>query len=104
MLLLILRVFSCGSKRIRTERAFRWVRGCYEIMLTLENFPQRCSLAIESKYMGIDVRQLLYQKQFLILFTVKNLGEEEGVVYIHRVRHGSQQRLENIQDLLGDDL
>ncbi|MDM3851940.1 MAG: type II toxin-antitoxin system RelE/ParE family toxin [Aphanizomenon gracile PMC649.10] len=86
------------------ERAFRWVRGCYEIMLTLENFPQRCSLAIESKYMGIEVRQLLYQKQFLILFTVQNLGEEEGVVYIHRVRHGSQQRLENIQDLLGDEL
>ena len=86
------------------ERAFRWVRGCYEIMLTLENFPQRCSLAIESKYIGIDVRQLLYQKQFLILFTVQNLGEEEGFVYIHRVRHGSQQRLENIQDLLGDEL
>lgn len=85
------------------ERAFHWVRGCYEIMLTLENFPQRCSLAIESKYMGIEVRQLLYQKQFLILFTVQNF-EEEGVVYIHRVRHGSQQRLENIQDLLGDEL
>lgn len=34
------------------ERAFRWVRGCYEIS----------SLAIESKYMGIEVRQLLYQK------------------------------------------
>ena len=104
VLLLILRVFSCGYKEDSQERAFRWVRGCYEIMLTLENFPQRCSLAIESKYMGIDVRQLLYQKQFLILFTVKNLGEEEGVVYIHRVRNGSQQRLENIQDLLGDDL
>jgi len=52
--------------------------------------------------MGIEVRQLLYQKQFLILFTVQNL-EEEGVVYIHRVRHGSQQRLENIQDLLEDE-
>ncbi len=79
------------------------MRGCYEIMLTLENFLQRCSLTIESKYMGIEVRQLLYQKQFLILFTVQNLEEEEGVVYIHRVRHGSQQRLENIQDLYGDE-
>jgi hypothetical protein len=73
-------------------------------MLMLENFPQRCSLAIESQYMGIEVRQLLYQKQFLILFTVQNIEEEEGVVYIHRVSHGSQQRLENIQDLLGDKL
>ncbi len=80
------------------------MRGCYEIMLMLENFPQRYSLAIESQYMEIEVRQLLYQKQFLILFTVQNIEEEEGVVYIHRVRHGSQQRLENIQDLLGDKL
>jgi hypothetical protein len=54
--------------------------------------------------MGIEVRQLLYQKQFLILFTLQNLEEEQGSVYIHRVRHGSKQRLENIQDLLGDEL
>ncbi|HEY9702612.1 MAG TPA: type II toxin-antitoxin system RelE/ParE family toxin [Allocoleopsis sp.] len=87
------------------DRAYRWVRGCYEIMLTLENFPQRCSLALESKYMGIEVRQLLYQKQFLILFTVnQTIDEQEGIVYIHRVRHGSQQRLQNIEDLLGDEL
>jgi plasmid stabilization system protein ParE len=87
------------------ERAYRWVRGCYEIMLTLENFPQRCSLALESKYMGIEVRQLLYQKQFLILFTVnQTIDEQSGIVCIHRVRHGSQQRLQNIEDLLGDEL
>ena len=47
------------------DDAPRWVRGCYEIMLTLENFPRRCSLAIESKYMEIEVLQLLYQKQFI---------------------------------------
>ncbi len=44
------------------QRAYSWVRGCYEIMLTLENFPRRCSLAPESDYMGIEVRQLLYKK------------------------------------------
>lgn len=86
------------------ERAYRWVRGCYEIMLTLENFPRRCSLALESKYMGIEVRQLLYKKQFYILFTVSEaVGEQEGIVQIHRVRRGSQQRLQSIDQLLGDD-
>ena len=52
------------------DRAYRWARGCYEAMLTLENFPKRCVLARESEYLGIQVRQLLYQKQFRILFTV----------------------------------
>jgi hypothetical protein len=40
-------------KEDSSQRAYRWVRGCYEIMLTLENFLNRCSLAIESKHMGI---------------------------------------------------
>ncbi|EGJ35442.1 MULTISPECIES: type II toxin-antitoxin system RelE/ParE family toxin [Moorena] len=91
-------------KEDSAERAYRWVRGCYEVMLTLENFPRRCSLALESKYMGIEVRQLLYKKQFYILFTVSEAVEEqEGIVRIHRVRRGSQQRIESIDQLLGDD-
>ncbi len=86
------------------ERAYRWVRGCYEVMLTLENFPKRCSLAIESKYLEIEVRQLLYKKQFHILFTVsEGVKQQEGIVRIHRVRRGSQQRLQSIDQLLGDD-
>jgi plasmid stabilization system protein ParE len=87
------------------ERAYQWVRGCYEIMLTLENFPKRCSLALESKYMEIEVRQLLYKKQFHILFTVSEAVEQqEGIVRIHRVRRGSQQKLQSIDQLLGDEL
>ena len=86
------------------ERAYSWVRGCYEIMLTLENFPRRCSLAIESKYMEIEVRQLIYKKQFYILFSVNEVVEQpEGIVRIHRVRRGSQQRLQSIDQLLGDE-
>jgi plasmid stabilization system protein ParE len=86
------------------ERAYRWVRGCYEIMLTLENFPRRCPLAPESEYMGIEVRQLLYKKQFSILFTVSEaVNQQDGIVRIHRVRRGSQQRLQSIDQLLGDE-
>ena len=92
-------------KEDSSERAYRWVRGCYEIMLTLENFPKRCSLALESKYMGIEVRQLLYKKQFRILFTVSEaIEQQEGIVQIHRVRRASQQSLQSIEQLLGDEL
>jgi len=86
------------------ENAYRWVRGCYEIMLTLESFPRRCTLAIESEHMGIEIRQLLYKKQFKILFTVSEiLQQEQGIVRIHRVRRFSQQTLENTDQLLGDE-
>ncbi|MGB3655203.1 MAG: type II toxin-antitoxin system prevent-host-death family antitoxin [Rivularia sp. (in: cyanobacteria)] len=35
------------------DAAHRWVRGCYEIMLTLEKFPNRSPMSPESEYMGI---------------------------------------------------
>jgi plasmid stabilization system protein ParE len=86
------------------DAAHRWVRGCYEIMLTLEKFPNRCPMSPESAYMGIEVRQLLYKKQFRILFTVSETVEEGiGIVRIHRVRHGSQERLHHPEQLLDDD-
>jgi len=86
------------------ERAYHWVRGCYEIMLTLEKFPRRCSLAPESRYLELEVRQLLYKKQFYILFTVSEAVErQEGIVRIHRVRRSSQQRLQSLDQLLGDE-
>lgn len=87
------------------EKAYRWVRGCYEIMLTLENFPMRCALALESQYLEIEIRQLLYKKQFRILFTVRTATEQDtGTVYIHRVRHGSQKIIETASKFFdGDD-
>ncbi|MBP0000921.1 MAG: type II toxin-antitoxin system RelE/ParE family toxin [Cyanobacteria bacterium SID2] len=86
------------------ERAYAWVRGCYEIMLTLEKFPLRCSLAPEGEYLEIEVRQLLYKKHFRILFTVSDATEQQdGTVRIHRVRHSSQQRLQSLDRLLGDE-
>jgi len=43
--------------------SYRWARGCYETMLKLENFPNRCPLAPESQYLEIDVRQLAICKK-----------------------------------------
>ncbi|WP_243902979.1 hypothetical protein [Aetokthonos hydrillicola] len=58
----------------------------------------------ESEYMGIEIRQLLYKKQFRILFTVSEaLEEDRGIVRVHRVLHGSQERLRHPKQLLDDD-
>lgn len=47
---------------------------------------------------------LVPKKQFRILFTVNETSEEDGgIVRIHRVRHGSQERLRHLEQLLDDD-
>ncbi len=90
-------------KDYSAEQAYRWVRGCYEIMLRLENFPNRCALALESQYMPLLVRQLLYEQQYRILFTVHDSDNDgDAVVRIHRVIHAAQERLQDIEQLLGD--
>lgn len=83
------------------DRAYRWVRGCYETMLKLERFPKRCGLAVESQYMELTVRQLLYEQQYRILFTVHDADDEDqGLVRIHRVVHVAQKRLQDRDQLL----
>jgi hypothetical protein len=88
-------------KDYSVDDAHRWVRGCYEIMLTLEQFPNRCPLAPEARYIDLPIRQLLYKKQYRILFTVAVTGEEDsGTVQIHRVIRASQDRLRDVSQLL----
>ena len=82
------------------DEAHRWVRGCYEIMLKLENFPNRCALAVESQYLNPPIRQLLYRKQYRILFTVQE-NRPHNIVQIHRVLRASQARLEAPAELFG---
>ncbi|QSJ19253.1 type II toxin-antitoxin system RelE/ParE family toxin [Nostoc sp. UHCC 0702] len=92
-------------KDYSVKQAYRWVRGCYEIMLTLENFPNRCPLAIESQYLNRPVRQLFYKKQYRILFTVcpGNDQDSQDIVQIHRVLRAAQERLQDLSQLLGDE-
>jgi plasmid stabilization system protein ParE len=88
-------------KAYSVDDAHRWVRGCYEIMLTLEQFPNRCPLAPEARYLDLPIRQLLYKKQYRILFTVAVNEEETETVQIHRVIRASQDRLRDVSQLLG---
>src|SRR6266542_1065121 len=79
----------------RTRRsaaaAARWRAGLLARVATLEQSPDRCPLADEASYLGLDLRELLYGRQrnvHRILFTI-----EGQTVIIHRVRHAAQDRL-----------
>ncbi|TAD89282.1 MAG: type II toxin-antitoxin system prevent-host-death family antitoxin [Oscillatoriales cyanobacterium] len=84
------------------EKSYRWVRGCYEIILKLESFPSRCPLALESEYLDLEIRQLLYEKKYRILFSIVE-DENTRMVKIHRVRHSSQQNFDSLKQLLDND-
>jgi len=67
----------------------RWFEALETAIATLAEFPERCSLAPESRLFPFEVRQLLYgNKPYLyrILFTV-----QEKTVYVLHVRYGRRQ-------------
>lgn len=85
------------------ERANKWFKGLVETINSLENFPNCCPIAPETRSFLIEIRQLFYGKgkhQYRILFGT-SVDEETGenVVLIYRIRHSSQRYLEGIQNL-----
>jgi plasmid stabilization system protein ParE len=73
------------------DSATKWFNGREEAIYGLENFPQRCPLAEESKAFDVEIRQLVYGKRvgaYRILFTIV-----EDAVHVLHVRHGRRKRL-----------
>ena len=95
-----------GIRENSPEKAKDWYEGLLETIYSLENFPKRCVVAIESKEFEIEIRQLLYGKKkqiFRILFTVtKDFENDEDVVLIYRIQHTSRRYL-GISEIFGDD-
>lgn len=74
-----------------SEFADRWFRGLMNAIATLQEKPQRCSLAVEHEIFSEEVRQLLYGKTkniHRVLFTVRGT-----TVYVLYVRHSAQAPL-----------
>lgn len=85
------------------ENANKWFKGLVEAINSLENFPNRCPIAPETRSFLIEIRQLFYGKgkqQYRILFGI-SVDEEtnEDVVLIYRIRHSSQKYLDGLQIL-----
>jgi plasmid stabilization system protein ParE len=73
------------------DSAVNWFNGLEAAIYSLEDFPQRCPLAEESKAFDVEIRQLIYGKRvgaYRILFTI--LGD---AVHVLHVRHGRRKRI-----------
>ncbi|MDQ3009471.1 MAG: type II toxin-antitoxin system RelE/ParE family toxin [Acidobacteriota bacterium] len=74
-----------------------WYKGLLEAILSLENFPLRCSLSPETEDLGKEIRQLIFGKrgsQYRILFAIRHdemTGEE--FIHIYRIRHIARRRI-----------
>lgn len=84
------------------ELADRWFRGLMNAIATLQEKPQRCTLAVEYEIFSEEVRQLLYGKAknvYRVLFTIR-----DTTVYVLFVRHSAQVplTLDDIEQIEGD--
>jgi len=81
-------------KKRSPGRAGVWYEGLLEAIYGLEHMPARCSIAPESKDVGITIRQLLYGKKgrtYRILFAIAyDDSTHEDIVRIFRIRHSSR--------------
>jgi len=74
-----------------TNAGGRWFAQLMAKLDTLENDPERCSLAVESEDVGHDVRELLLGRR---RFTYRILFRISGkTVTILRVWHGSRDTI-----------
>lgn len=75
------------------DRAADWYNDLFETLASLQDFPNRCPLALENSLFTQEVRQLLQGKGksvFRILFTIQ---PEEEMVYILHIRHSARRPL-----------
>jgi len=67
------------------EIAVKWFEGLFEVVNSLSIMPKRCPIAPEADLLGQEIRCLVYQKFYRILYSI-----DENVVRIYHIRHTSQ--------------
>jgi len=68
--------------------AFRWYRSLEQEILSLEETPNRCPLAPESR----KLRNLLYGRKPHIYRVIYRVIEEKKQVDVLHIRHGARRR------------
>lgn len=72
------------------QKAKAWYEGLLEAVFSLEESPQRCALAPESKFLGREIKQLVYGKRSQTYRIFFEIIESEKVVRIYRIWHSSR--------------
>ena len=76
---------------VESPLAVRWVNGLERAISSLERFPRRCPVAIESKKAGRPLRHLLYGAKpntYRILFELDDTRKVVSVITIRHARMG----------------
>ena len=73
--------------------AAKWLRDIHATIDTLERMPRRSPLAQENEHVENELRQLVFKKNWRILFTI-----EGDLVHVIRVRHGRRRKLEEVRE------
>jgi len=73
------------------EHAARWLNGFLDKLQTLEHFPTRCGLAVESRTIGREIRQLLYGRRGGVYRALFVLSGRE--VHVLHIRHAARDTM-----------
>jgi plasmid stabilization system protein ParE len=86
--------YSWYSERA-PQAAVRWYNGLLETLESLSTYPERCSIAAESRKVIEEIRQMLYGKQrnHRVLYVIR----DRTVVVLH-IRHAAR-RTANTEEL-----
>lgn len=68
------------------EKARKWIDPLMDAFTSLEVMPRRCPIAPETEFIGLEIRRLLYRKNYWILYTI-----DDSIVLIYHIRHTSQE-------------
>ncbi len=78
-------------ERMDTEYGRRWQADLLDAIATLATYPNRCPVARENRLFQREIRQLIYQKAYRILFTVFEATQEAPFVFILHIRHSARR-------------
>jgi len=78
--------FSYIYDRSRTS-AGRWIRGLYHAIESLQQFPHRFGIAPDSRFVGEELRHLIYKSHRVIY----RIEERHQIVRVLHVRHGARR-------------
>jgi plasmid stabilization system protein ParE len=69
------------------QNALRWLAGINRAIDSLEEFPNRCGIAPESRHLGSTLRHYVFKSHRVIFFA----DESKKTVRILHVRHGNMR-------------
>ena len=82
------------------DASLKWFRGLKKAILSLEQYPYRCSVTLENP----NLRHLLYGHKSHVYRTIYSVVEKQKQVKILHIRHCARQRGQSVRNPLDPQL